>query len=460
MSKKDFKQWIESYGGWMLIGLFCTIPVIRWVMLQDVSYLFANPNSFFSSFGKLTGLVGLVLYAINLLLAARTRWMENLFNGLNKVYIAHHLTGGIALILLVFHPLFLAVKFIDYKILSSFKDAATFLLPRAFTSDTVFYQLQQSLAINAGIVAFIGMVVLLVLTFFVKLPYRIWLATHKFLGVAFMFAGLHVVLISSDTSRDNFLKFYMLAWVIIGLSAFVYRTLMSNVFVRRYTYKVIAVTHQNGNVVGVTMEPLEKKMTYKAGQFVFIRFLWSEQEGIIREAHPFSIASSPGEANVRLYIKSLGDYTTSLKNLKVGTLAEIEGAYGKFTFTRFGIAPQVWIAGGIGITPFLSMARSYMPDSPQVDLVYSVVNRTELLDQKAVAEFLPSTYKSFRYFSYIAKEQDGFLTAQKVSDMCGGLNGKEIFICGPPLMMSSLRSQLRQLGVPNRRIHSEEFSMQ
>jgi len=459
MSENDYKQWIESYGGWLLIGLFCAIPLARWIMLQDMSFAFSSPSAFFSSFGKITGLIGLVLYAVNLLLAARTRWMENLFNGLNRVYIAHHITGGIALILLVFHPLFLAVRYIDLKILTSLKDAAVFLLPRTFNQETIYALVQQAVAINAGIIAFFGMVVLLLLTFFVKLPYRIWLTTHKFLGVAFMFAGLHVILISSDTSRDNFLKYYMLLWVIVGLCAFVYRTVMSNVFVRRYAYKVIGVTHEDGNVIGVTMEPIEHKMSYKPGQFVFIRFLWSSDEGIIREAHPFSIASSPNEANVRLYIKSLGDFTTSLKNLKVGTIAEIEGAYGKFTYTRFGDAPQVWIAGGIGVTPFLSMARSYNKTSPNVDLVYSVVNRSELIDQKAVAEFLPQTYSTFRYFPYVATEQDGFLTAEKIQQMCGDLKGKEIFICGPPPMMKSLRAQLRQLGIPNHKIHSEEFAM-
>lgn len=459
MNENDYKLWLQTYGGWILIWIFSIIPAIRWFQLRSISTVFDSPLALFSTFGKVTGLIGLILYAINLLLAARTRWMENLFGGLNRVYIAHHITGGIALILLVFHPLFLAFKLIHLDMPESFISAARFLLPRGIDNSGSFYDAQQSVALNAGIIAFLGMVVLLILTFFIKLPYRIWLVTHKFLGVAFMFAGLHVILISSDTSRDFFLKYYMLLWVITGLSAFVYRTLMSNVFVRHYPYRVTAVSQELGNVVGLHMEPIEKPISYKPGQFVFIRFLWSGEQGIIREAHPFSIASSPKESGVRLYIKALGDYTTNLKNLKPGMIAEIEGAFGKFTYTRFGNAPQIWIAGGIGVTPFLSMARSYAPEGPAVDFVYSVVARTELLDQHAVAEYLPQKYASFRYFPYIAKEQNGFLTATKIKDMCGGLDGKEIFICGPPPMMKALRSQLRDLGVPNRKIHSEEFAM-
>ena len=228
MNENDYKLWLEKFGGWILIGLFTLIPMVRWFQLYPVGDSFSSPVAVFSMLGKVMGTMGLVLYAINLLLAARTRWMERFFGGLNRVYIAHHITGGIALILLVFHPLFLAFRYIDIKALESFKDAAKFLLPRGIDTSALFFDVEQAVAINAGIVAFIGMVVLLILTFFVKLPYRIWLVTHKFLGVAFMFAGLHIILINSATSRDPFLKFYMLLWVTIGLVAFVYRTLMNN----------------------------------------------------------------------------------------------------------------------------------------------------------------------------------------------------------------------------------------
>ena len=385
MTDTEFRLWLEKYGGWVLIWLFTIAPIIWWfakdIELSDFGSVFGT----LSSLGKATGIAGLVLYAVNLLLAARTRWMESFFGGLNRVYIAHHITGGVALILLIFHPLFLAAKLLSFDNLTTLREAALFLLPHTIPKDASLMDFQEASAINAGIVAFTGMVALLVLTFFVKLPYRLWLFTHKFLGVAFMFSGLHVVFISSDISRDIVLKLYLLAWIAVGLGAFLYRTLMNNVFVRRSPYRLLEVREMPGNVVSLTLEAIGKPIDYKPGQFIFIRFLFSESEGVIREAHPFSIASSPREHNLRLLVKSLGDFTTNLKNLKVGTIAEIEGAYGKFTFTRFGVNPQVWIAGGIGVTPFLSMARSYDEKSPPVDVVYSVVHRTELLGSKGAS---------------------------------------------------------------------------
>lgn len=215
----------------------------------------------------------------------------------------------------------------------------------------------------------------------------------------------------------------------------------------------------DGNVTGIALTPVGHRMSYKPGQFVFMSFPNSARSGLNKEVHPFSIASSPDEGQLRIDAKALGDYTANLKYLKVGDIAEIEGAYGKFTFTRFGNRPQIWVAGGIGVTPFLSMARTYNDQHPPVDMIYSVVHKTELLEAGNLSYHLPAAHPRFRFFPYVADNEDGFLTADKIEHMCGGLQDKEIFICGPPPMMKSLKKQLIAKGVPKIRIHTEEFAM-
>jgi predicted ferric reductase len=459
MTDLDFKLWLEKYGGWILILIFCFIPVVLWAAINEVSTEFSTPYGAFSSLGKIFGLIGFVLYAINLLLAVRRRWLENFFQGLNRVYIAHHITGGLALVFVVFHPFFLALRYIDLKIIQTFADAATFLWPRGIDTTLSYLEVQDAVAINAGIVAFWGMVVLLIVTFFVKLPYRLWLFTHRFLGVAFAFALLHILLISSDTSQSALLKWYLITWGIIGLGAFLYRTVFGGMFVRRSAYKVVETVSAD-SITRIELTPIEKPMDYKSGQFVFIRFLWSGEDGIISEFHPFSIASSPHEKTLRLYVKSLGDFTASLPKLKAETVAEIEGAFGRFSPARYGTAPQVWIAGGIGITPFLSMARS-LYDTPQnIYLIYSVRTRSEMVEAKVLSEFIPKNYSNFKFIPYITDEQDGkFLDSDFIEKAVDGFTGKEIFLCGPPPMMKSMKSQLHDKGVKKSKIHSEEFAM-
>lgn len=459
MSDLDIKLLGEKFGGWLLIILFTTIPVILWLSINDVAVEFSTSYGVFSSIGEILGLIGFMLYAVNLLLAVRRPWLENFFSGLNRVYIAHHITGGLALAFVAFHPLFLALRMVDHEIMSTFGDAARFLWPRGIDTSLSYLEVQDAVSINAGIVAFWGMVLLLILTLFVKLPYRFWLFTHRFLGIAFLFALLHIITISSDTSESALLKWYLLLWGIIGIISYLYRTIFGNVFVRRIPYKIERVS-QNSGISMLELMPLRQRLDFKPGQFVFIRFLWSKEDGVIPEAHPFSIASGSSEDKLRLYVKALGDYTSSLHGLKQGSIAEIEGAFGRFTPARYGTSPQIWIAGGIGITPFLSMARSLQQLPQEIQLIYSVRTRAEMVEESILKEFLPEHYKNFQFIPYISDEQDNsFLTADIIEERANGLNGKQIFLCGPPPMMKSLRSQLKAKGIKNKDIHSEEFSM-
>ena len=98
-----------------------------------------------------------------------------------------------------------------------------------------FPTLLDNVAFDAGIIAFIGMVV--VCNVFRKAAIQVLALTHRFLGLAFMFAGIHTLYISSDVKRTPFLFWYMFIWITVGITSFVYRSLLSNIFVRRSPYK-------------------------------------------------------------------------------------------------------------------------------------------------------------------------------------------------------------------------------
>jgi len=349
------------------------------------------------SLGRVTGLVGLVLYALNLVYSTRLRFLEQLFGGLNRVYIAHHILGGLALILLSFHPVLLSMRYITKISLTSpflkgsFHQAALLLLPNGLTPVNALFNTRldnhaivlEQWALLFGIIAFWGMVVLLLVTFFIKIPYRIWIVMHRFLGAAFFFAGLHVLFITSDVSTHPALRNYILGFVALGLLAFTYKTLAGKILIRKHRYRVESVVTEGGNVTQVTMSPENLPMMYKSGQFLFIHFLDATPEGIGSEWHPFSISSGSSDANLRVSIKGLGDFTSKLGALKPGTMAEVEGAYGKFTYSNYHNLNQIWIAGGIGIAPFVSMARSLPASGFRIDLYYSVKTTSEIIDWQA-----------------------------------------------------------------------------
>lgn len=459
MNQSALTRLTERFGGWILIIIIIAIPVAVWYTMNPISEMLASPQSAFYYFGKLFSIIGFVLFALNFVLSTRAKWLEYFFGGLNRVYTTHHIIGGLALCFIAFHPMLLALNYIELSNFTSIRDVATFLLPKSMDLSLPFATLVQNAASNAGSIAYVGMVVLLVITFFVKLPYQIWLFTHKFLGVAFLLACLHTLLISSDVSRNNFLFYYMLAISVIGLLSYTYRTILGNIIIRRAKYKIVSTEIVSGNTLVTELEAIGKTIDFKPGQFVFVRFKSDDNIMISGESHPFSIASSPKEKNLRFYIKALGDYTKTLDKLQSGQIAELEGAFGKFSYSNYPDKSQIWIAGGIGVTPFLGMARNISDSSPQIDMYYCVNKSSELVEQDYLKDELPVSNTSFKYHSYIYEEKQSFLTAEQVKNDVGDLRGKEIFICGPDKMMKSLRMQFRKLGVPNSKIHSEEFSL-
>lgn len=454
-----------SFAGWFLTIGLSGVAIVLWAQQQSVENILTNDFSLLMlTIGRITGIIGLVLYSLNLLYSTRLRIFEKIFGGLNKVYIAHHIVGGLALVLLCIHPLSLSLQYIT----SSLRDAGFLLIPHDLvpiaalfdTANNAHESVLQQWAIFGGIVAFWGMVVLLVLTFFIKLPYQIWLFTHKFLGPAFFIAGLHVLFISSDTSSNVSLRYYLLTLAGLGILAFIYRTLLPNIFVRRYRYQVTSILMQNATSVKISLQPLKRVMTYKPGQFVFIQFLNTERAGVSAEWHPFSISSTPYAGPLEITAKALGDYTSNLANIPVGTIAKIEGAYGKFGYYNYKNLNQIWIAGGIGITPFLSMLKSLPLDGYAIDLYYSVRDSSEAIEWQAIVDAAMARGGHLRVIPFDSSQQPGFLDATFVESYSQTLQGKEILLCGPPPMMKALTKQLRQAGVRKSAIHSEEFSIE
>ncbi len=452
------------FDGWIITVIICAISVLLWLRINPLSSLFVGDfSSIMLAWGRLTGIVGMIMYALNLIYSTRLRFLEDLFGGLNRVYIAHHILGGLALILLCFHPLFLSLQYVS----TSLRDAGFLLIPHdlvpisaLFDTGSNFHaDVLQQWAIFWGIVAFWGMVILLTITFFVKLPYQIWLFTHKFLGPAFFLAGLHVLFIRSDTSASALLKYYIMLITLLGIVAFVYRTLMPKILIRRYQYQVMGVNMQNSSVAKIIMQPRQAVMSYKPGQFVFIRFIKSGVKEITNEWHPFSISSTPGGGSLEITAKALGDFSGGLSKLSPGTVAEIEGAYGRFTYTNYKNLNQIWIAGGIGITPFLSMAKSLPAGGYSIDLYYSVKSESELVEWQQLADIAMSRNGNFRLIPFVSDVQKGFLDTKFMLQYSKDFRGKEIFICGPPPMMKSIKGQLLKSGVDKKNIHSEEFAM-
>jgi predicted ferric reductase/mono/diheme cytochrome c family protein len=328
----------------------------------------------------------------------------------------------------------------------------------------------------AGVLAFGAMTVAIAMTLFARLGHEVFVYVQRSFGFIFLVATYHVFTTDGAADESAALNLYMATLATLGVSAFLYRSLLGNVLVRRRRYRVTAVNRLDDFVTEIVMDPVEEPLDFTPGQFVFVNFrslalseqfrpvdisvqrqVFSIRAGdVSNQFHPFSITSAPTERTLRITVKAVGDYTRALRGLEEGADAVVEGPYGSFSHRDLPGREQIWLAGGIGVTPFLSMARSLRyANEPAVDFYYCVEHAEEahFLDElRAVA----ARRKDFRVF-LLARDEVGFVTAEQLANESGELTTREILICGPPAMIESLRSQLTAHGVPGERIHAEEF---
>ncbi len=332
-------------SGWWILTILSAAPLALWLSSASFST---------RSVGDALGLCGMAMFALVMILSARLKIFDKLFKGINESYTAHHIFGGLAFCLLLFHPLFLAYNFL----LISFRDGALYLLPSGYLPQ------------DFGIYGLGVMILALVITFYTKLKYQVWKFTHKFMGLAFIFAFFHVFLIGADIVKNPALKIYLFVLSVAGIAAYLYRVFFADYLVRSYKYVVKDVKEDKDKIWEITFKPKSRVIKFKPGQFAFIKIFSKE---LSKEAHPFSFSSANGNP-LKIAIKELGDYTNKIGTLKAGDLAVVEGPFGAFSFRNFANKKQVWVAGGVGVTPFLSMLRdlSQKDSDYKIDLYYSV----------------------------------------------------------------------------------------
>jgi predicted ferric reductase/mono/diheme cytochrome c family protein len=376
------------------------------------------------------------------------------------MYRVHRINGQLAFLLLLAH-------------------FALILASRATISTTTALDLLGPGAgwtVFAGFLALVAMTISIVLTLFVRLGHEVFVYVQRTFGFIFLVACYHVFTTHGAKAASPALNWYMVALASLGVAAFAYRSVFGSVLVRRHPYRVAAANRLDDSVTEVVMEPLATPLAFTPGQFVFVNFrslamdeelrpfelsmehqVFSFRAGEIgNQFHPFSITSAPGDRTLMITVKAVGDYTRALRRLEVGADAVVEGPYGSFSHQNVPRERQIWIAGGIGVTPFLSMARGLGDhDRLHVDFYYCVERADEahFLDElEAIAARRPG----FRVM-VVPRDRDGFLSVERLAAEHKDLEHADVLICGPPAMIDSLRAQLVAAGVPPAQIHAEEF---
>ncbi len=426
---------MKKFGIWLII-LINLGTLSLWILSKEnLGLVLVRP---YRSIAQIAGLLAATLSAIQFLLAARWKVVEKFFGGLDKVYRAHAYAGGLALIFMLNHPVALALN----------------VLPSAPAALNYFW-LSNNLSYNFGVLALYFMLLLLVLTLFVRLPYHIWKKTHTFLFVPQILILLHIIFINSDTSQYLALRIWMLSLSALGLLAYAYKKFLYPNLGYRHAYEIAGVK-QLGSIIEINMLPLARKISFLPGQFVFLSF---KSDKLSKEEHPFTISSWPQQKELRVSVKALGDFTKRLAELKPKDKVSVYGPFGQLgEKSLFSEKDDVWIAGGIGITPFLSLLAYYSNKKlkKKIWLFYTVRNVEDAVYAQEMRN-MSRINPNIEIITAITSQGER-LSGNAVVEKIETVKNKNFFLCGPLSLINDLTEQLYELGVRPGQIILEEFN--
>lgn len=421
----------RKLGNYAIIALVI-LNVIVWLVFPPVND--GRPNFLRQYAGEIIGSNNIVLMACSLFLSTRPKWAEKYFGGLDKMYMTHRHTGTAAFLLIFAHVLTVPIT-------------------------TTGWRLGNYLAV----IAFAGIISIVLITLAPRIPflnrltggdYEDWKKLKRYIGIFFILAFIHSLTVDALEARIAIT--WVMAFFIIGTVSYLYTEIFGGIFKKFLPYKVEAVKHPNNSSTEVTLRAKKQAMSkHRPGQFLFVRF---PRDKDLNESHPFTISSAPSEDDLRLTIKASGDFTRELfAQLKAGSDAIIEGPYGMFNY-KTGGPRQIWIAGGIGLTPFLSFLRDMDGSlAHDIDLYYTVRHPEEaiFLEEIEAADQKNSRLKV--YIRYSAK--DGSLKIEDIVKNAGGdVRSHHVYMCGPLPMTMAFEKKFLDMGLPKDNLHYEEFN--
>ena len=370
------------------------------------------------------------LLVANIVLMVREPHVARLLGGLESMYRWHHRSGMLAYLLLLCHPLALALD--DW--LEAPRLAWLSLAPWT-----------QSWPVWLGWGALLLLMFGLATTFAARLSYRRWRFFHFALGLGVLLSLAHIYALLGGAN-------IILLLVVATALAMGWRLIASDLGVAAHPYRVARVAHQAGGIIEVLLVPHASALAVSPGQFVLVAFGDGPHYRGCGEYHPFTVSGIEADGGLRLSIKAQGPCSQRIQNLEPDVLARLQGPFGNF-LNETPSRPQLWVAGGIGITPFMAALRAQRRIQPTT-LIYLFRSA----DDAAFLDELHALANTDPQFELLADASGkGLPDFPGLLARVGQITNRDVNICGPMPMVDALMPHLRQLGVASDAIHFERF---
>lgn len=416
---------------WPLSDMFAPAPLGPWMLYQTLFMA--------------TGVIATGLMAVAMVLALRLPLLDRLLGGLDRCYQVHRRAGEMAVGFAVAHYLLRlgARELRDMGLLEKVRGlglrGVEVLDPLRHTAEDLG---------EYALYAFCGLVAVALLR---MIPYHWFAKVHRVLAALFLVIVFHSVVLLPGKMWLTPLGLTMAVLLAAGTVAAVQSLRGTIGTARRARGTVIRTRRLDGDMLEVEVALDTRWRGHRAGQFAFLTF--DDHEG----HHPFTIASAWGEdRRARFVIKALGDHTRDLvRGLQTGESVQVEGPYGGFDFAD-GPHRQIWVAGGVGITPFIArledLAAQGGTDAP-IDLFVSLSD-----DQPELCARLKELCARAGVTLHVTvTSRDTLLTVEALTARVPDWQSAGLWFCGPAGFGRALRAGFARKGLRAGRFHQEAF---
>jgi predicted ferric reductase len=401
-------------------------------------------------FALALGYSALAMMGLQFALTARFKRATAPF-GIDLIYYFHRYLASVAVALVLLHALVLLLRY-----------------PQA-AGGLALWALPMHLA--AGWIALLAFLLLIMSSLLrkqLRLEYDRWRRLHVVLAVLGLVASLVHVLDSASYLETPWKYALWLGLGLFWLGLVLHVRLLRPLWLMRRPWRVVDVRKERGRSWTLALEPVDPEhpgLAFRAGQFAWLSL---GRSPLSMREHPFSIASSPEHPRrLEFTIKELGDFTRTLGQIPVGTRAFVDGPYGNFTSERAAdAAGLVFIAGGVGIAPVMSMLR-WLADHDEPRPIWLFYGNRDI--ERAVFRNQLEALKAslqLRVVHVIGEPpagwegERGYITAEVLNrHLPGKREHLAYYVCGPQPMIELAERSLDELGVPLSRLHSELFDL-
>ena len=427
-----------------LYGVFAAnlaVTVFFWWQGSGI-LLYGETAHILIALGRLAGLISMLFILTQLVLVGRIKYVEREY-GHDKLNQLHRLLGKSLIFVLIFHPILLTIGYAmthDVGIVSQFFD--------------FIYNWE---GVRNALIGFLLLCFIVSISIAIvrrKLRYETWYFTHLFIYVAIYLFFSHQIKTADVSSGAAFMYWYGINYSVFGL-LLTYRFLRPLYLFWKHRFYVAQIEKETPTVHSLYIRGKDMQdYHFEPGQFANLTFI---RRGMWY-THPFSFSKAPDGQSLRFSIKSSGDFTSMIPSIGVGTKVVIDGPLGVFVERKSLRTKFLFIAGGIGITPIRAMVEALKKQKADLVLLYG--NRTDQ-DIPFEKELQALGIKHTHVLSQGTRTgyERGFIDGEKIKRLVPDFMEREVYLCGPPVMMKSVMKELETCGVAKDAIHFEIFAL-